>query len=326
MKFFKGFFLALLFDLILIFVAFAGIVCGVCIAKNSKIAEELDKCFSQSVITQSLSPCDVSESQYSFSGSNLFMPIARINSTAERPSAEDVIDNEFHFFSIGLNAGVCTIYYDNVVAYSWFQFDIVNGWHVLRNAVNQSISYYLFYELDNGFNYNVSRVSIGTYPDFGNNYSLRTSSILYYDSNGACFKIGFCYKPDFNRYNDDKFAYSWRDYYLSNPSNWSDNQVYDSGYVYGYSEGASAGKSSGYSDGYNTGNRVGYQIGYNAGVADSNDYSFLSLIGAVVDAPLAAFTNLLNFEILGFNFLSLITGILTIGLLFVFIRFIFFRR
>lgn len=44
-----------------------------------------------------------------------------------------------------------------------------------------------------------------------------------------------------------------------------------------------------------------YNAGYQKGVDDSGNYSFASLIGAVVDAPVNAFKSMFNFELLGVN-------------------------
>lgn len=58
---------------------------------------------------------------------------------------------------------------------------------------------------------------------------------------------------------------------------------------------------------------TGYSVGYNTGVAEANNYSFLSLTTAVVDAPVQVFSQLLNFNILGFNLLDLFLGLLTLA-------------
>lgn len=72
---------------------------------------------------------------------------------------------------------------------------------------------------------------------------------------------------------------------------------------------------------YNQGQQAGYDSGYAAGIAAGNNNSFLSLITAVVDAPITAFTSLLNFEILGFNMKNVILSILTAALVIACIRF-----
>ena len=66
---------------------------------------------------------------------------------------------------------------------------------------------------------------------------------------------------------------------------------------------------------------IGYNQGYAAGLNASDKNSFLSLITAVVDAPITAFSSLLNFEILGFNMKDLALALLTTGLLVAAVRF-----
>lgn len=72
---------------------------------------------------------------------------------------------------------------------------------------------------------------------------------------------------------------------------------------------------------YQQGQQAGYNKGYSAGLADGNGNSFLSLITAVVDAPITAFTSLLNFEILGFNLKNVVLSILTAALVIACVRF-----
>lgn len=86
----------------------------------------------------------------------------------------------------------------------------------------------------------------------------------------------------------------------------------DYGYVSGsyddgYDMGFTAGKDQGYSNGYS----VGYEAGVNAG----KDYSFLSLMSSVVDAPVKAFTGLLDFNVLGFNMAGFVLSLLSVALL-----------
>ena len=103
----------------------------------------------------------------------------------------------------------------------------------------------------------------------------------------------------------------------------SSKAQYDEGYKNGYYDGEVAGytdgSEEGYTSGYNAGKTDGYGSGYNAGVADSGEFSFLRLIGAVFDAPIKAFSGLLDFDVLGFNmksfFLSLITASVIIAII-----------
>lgn len=74
-------------------------------------------------------------------------------------------------------------------------------------------------------------------------------------------------------------------------------------------------------DRYNQGQQAGYDKGYSAGISDGGNNSFLSLITAVVDAPITAFTSLLNFDILGFNVKNVVLSLLTAALVIACIRF-----
>lgn len=100
---------------------------------------------------------------------------------------------------------------------------------------------------------------------------------------------------------------------------------FDEGYESGYAEGEDAGyllgieenKDIWFDSGYEEGESAGYDKaitdnkdiwynnGYNAGViqgaTDSNEYSFLGLIGAVIDVPVKAFIGLTDFNLFGFN-------------------------
>lgn len=87
------------------------------------------------------------------------------------------------------------------------------------------------------------------------------------------------------------------------------NEYYDRGYNTGYNTGFGAGKNE------------GYNSGYTAGVTAGGNNNFMSLITAIVDAPITAFTSLLNFDILGYNMKDLALALLTAGLLIAAIRF-----
>ena len=97
------------------------------------------------------------------------------------------------------------------------------------------------------------------------------------------------------------------DYYLSGALT-----AYDNGYSTGYNKGYSTGQSVGFNN--------GYAAGENAGAAVGANYSFINLIGAVFDAPISAFRGLLNFEILGVNMSGFVTGMLSLCVVFLFLK------
>lgn len=106
--------------------------------------------------------------------------------------------------------------------------------------------------------------------------------------------------------------------YLNNLSFFISNPAYQLGYEVGYSNGEVS--SDSYNIGYNNGKKVGYQDGYSAGVNGANQYSFLSLLGAVVDAPVSVLSDMLNFDLLGFNMSSFFFALITLGLIIAVIR------
>lgn len=67
--------------------------------------------------------------------------------------------------------------------------------------------------------------------------------------------------------------------------------------------------------------QAGYNKGYAAGVAAGGNNNFMSLITAVVDTPIKAFSSLLDFDVLGYNMKNLALALLTAGLLVAAIRF-----
>lgn len=80
--------------------------------------------------------------------------------------------------------------------------------------------------------------------------------------------------------------------------------------------------NSGYKEGYSVGSSSGYNRGYSDGVKAAGDYTFLSLLGSVVDAPLQAVSGMLNFNLLGFNMLNFFYALLTCALIIAVIRLI----
>lgn len=90
--------------------------------------------------------------------------------------------------------------------------------------------------------------------------------------------------------------------------------AYDLGYQGGYNAGYDVGDG----DGYNR----GYGVGFNDGQTDalSGNYTFLGLIGSVIDAPISAFRGLLDFELLGVNMSSFVLAVMSLCVIIVIIR------
>ena len=104
-------------------------------------------------------------------------------------------------------------------------------------------------------------------------------------------------------------------------------QDYEAMYNKGYNDGiAACADSSGekfqkkYDDGFVAGKSAGYSSGYTAGAASAQNYTFMGLLGAVVDAPIKAFTGLLDFEVLGVNMSSFVLSMLTLSVIVIIIK------
>lgn len=144
------------------------------------------------------------------------------------------------------------------------------------------------------------------------------NKVYYYDENNnyICFVFVVWICPSTDVYKP--FLFEDKSYHFN--LDFSDNEYYDAGYTDGYLQGNSDGNSKGYEDGYKAGEIVGYGNGYNVGLEYGTDYSFNGLIGAVIDAPVSAFTSLLNFELFGVNILGLVTGLLSLAVIVLIIK------
>lgn len=90
------------------------------------------------------------------------------------------------------------------------------------------------------------------------------------------------------------------------------NSAFTSGSIQGWNDGYSQGLNEGYTSGIAAGKLEGYNQGYNSGANAANKYTFMSLMGSVLDAPISAFTSLFDFEILGINMTQFALSLLTI--------------
>lgn len=95
-------------------------------------------------------------------------------------------------------------------------------------------------------------------------------------------------------------------------------------YRNGYANGYNDGETAGFSDGVKVGKRDGYEAGYNEGYSygmNVSDGGFIKLLSATIDAPVKAFTSLLNFEVLGVNMKDFVLSILTLMFVLTIVRF-----
>lgn len=68
---------------------------------------------------------------------------------------------------------------------------------------------------------------------------------------------------------------------------------------------------------------AGYNRGLQVGIESASDYSFFSLLSAVIDVPIQAFTNLFNFDLLGINLANFFYAIFTVCVILAVLRLIF---
>lgn len=133
----------------------------------------------------------------------------------------------------------------------------------------------------------------------------------------------------------------------SSSSTYSSNYLYNEGYYAGlaeggtgsYADGYSAGQSAGYTAGYNMGVQVGDSSSYSSGFADgvdsvntaefyaqgfaagqtaqaSSDHVGIRYIWAIASVPISTLASILNWDLLGINLFSLVTGVFTLLIVF----------
>lgn len=181
---------------------------------------------------------------------------------------------------------------------------------------------------DTGFNGNVSSLRVGHYTEYQSipgyfNY------IKYIDTNNKVFEVVIEVSYPAGNINSSAFLWKNRTYILG--SNFSSDNTYQLGYQdgydigeqNGYDKGYETGRSEGYIRGEDLGYTKGYNNGYSEGVNDAGQFTFLSLLTSVVDAPIQAIRGLLNFEILGFNLSTFFFSIITICIIIFIVRLFF---
>lgn len=144
------------------------------------------------------------------------------------------------------------------------------------------------------------------------------TNICYYDADGNSINIFHLFtsiSDSSSLYNNQYYFLPYRVYYLTIP-NLTDNEYYNQGYQQGqqngYNTGYNVGQTAGYNEGYSVGQTTGYNNGYSDGMEDSNQYTFLNLLSATIDAPVKYFQSLFNFELLGVNLQGFLTGLFTL--------------
>ena len=202
---------------------------------------------------------------------------ARLNISCDSLSSVDFVKVTFESTYYRANPNNVNYYVRNILTYT--------------NSINESISFEFMY-------FSVGLTSLNYYGD--------SSQFLYQLFDNTVSNI-----------DDYIYCFNYRTYYLNN--DYLNSQQYQLGYSSGYQRG----KNDGYTEGYSAGTgavsesqyNAGYSAGYSAGVIGANNYSFLGLISAVIDAPIQAFTGLFNFELLGVNILGFITSLFTLAVI-----------
>lgn len=305
--------------------------------------------------TSHLASADDTSYIYSFSGSNIYMPLDR----SQNNSGGQVTPNQY--FIDFTNIGITFTTYTDRIDFSFTNTDIyfMKDWSLRNFYVYNFWATYLPDNVSNSFSVPISDLTgelhsrllyavngtsystsliMGTYayylflssPNFNGNvksikiYSAdRTWStitrphniIQYADSNNNYLEISF---PIVNPGNES-LRLAERTYYVSSEITTSD------AYNQGYNDGLSANQSTIYDSAYDAGYATGFDNGKILGASSANDYSFFSLFGAIFDAPVTLFTSLLNFDFLGINLWAFVTSLLTLSAILFIIK-LFIRR
>lgn len=281
---------------------------------------------------------DISQSNIAFKGSNIYIPLRRYEQQEvldyvllKISFANSLVDDSF-IYSFGGSTGFLV---QNQYVYDGITFNYNVMSYVRAGSSSSSVSVssnlifgniystYLYYGLnstavsvpmyiigsENLLSTNITRCCVGSSSNvvgLSGSYNF----IIYFDENSNY--VGFYFNS--GGYNIENRMY----YFVTD---FSDDYKYNQGYQEGLADNQKTIYNSGYSAGYD----IGYDKGRINGIAESNDYTFLGLIGAVIDAPVSIFSSLFNFTFLGINLWSFITSLLTIALILFVIK-IFMRR
>lgn len=206
-----------------------------------------------------------------------------------------------------------------------FQFDVICNVSLLEykiictSFVDTSFKIYLYYAvaLNNGSNENFS-------GDL-----LRSTSVVVYngDSSSTSPVTSGFYFMSASRF--------WQ-YFQAELTLDEQIEAYNSGRDLGYQEGLQTGLANGYNDGYakgkeegiTEGESSGYQNGYNDAISDASNQSVVansifSGIFTVAMLPVNVFLQFMNFEVFGINISGLVSGLITVALVVIVLRFIF---
>lgn len=236
------------------------------------------------------------------------------------------------------------------------------GWHLINIEVNgvHSSTYSVYFEVLNQRVYDLGTATITNgYVTVGltdndkylveSNF-INSENLLVFSKSNNSFK--YYLQPNISQNDVYKF-FALIDYRNYSPA---DNDFYVAGYNSAskgyYDNGYNNGFSDGKKVGYNTGFSAGDSQGYARGVESANTYSFLSLFGAIFDAPIKALfggtstlpagttitdsngktitltstttvnrAGLLNFNLMGVNLSGFVLALFSLSILIVVIKF-----
>lgn len=257
-------------------------------------------------------------------------------------------DGVNYYISTGTNQYQLDIENYNVIPILWNGYSSFSGQDVWTDGVNYYVpyelsslllkldvatrtwDYYFFYD-NSSAPANLKGLYIWYYKDYiiyhGPQYDCYRSLLgVYSKSYEEGYNVGYNVGYSAGVADASSSSSSYQDGYnagynagISTNSGYTEG--YNTGYSVGYRVGYNEGSSEGYDSGYTEGNREGYNTGYAEGVEDSNQYTFLGLVGAVIDAPIQAFTNLFNFELFGTNIKNLLLALFTASVIVVVVKF-----
>ena len=200
---------------------------------------------------------------------------------------------------------------------------------------------------DDGYGLSASKVynyAYGQFSDTAGFDDVDTLRLLYYPSNdfvydpvryqflylGSSLGVSVYYNLSFVSlydHDDDRYSAYFDDPFIVLPSSFTGTTVYCFGFSFSGAYNSASGDLYLFdyisNIGYDVGYDIGHDAGYNSGLTDGydngfnaalNDSGFMSLMTAVVDAPIKAFMGLFDVEILGFNISGVLIAILSIAL------------
>lgn len=174
------------------------------------------------------------------------------------------------------------------------------------NKVKVDFFWYTSTGLSSYTQYNATGTSISPYKSFV--VQTGSTAITSLSLSGSCYagsSILEIYSYASTTYSDSVYDEGYDD-------GWVEGHV--QGFQEGYGDGLADGYDQGNQDGLSSGQEAAYNRGYSAGLELAEKGDFLSLFTSLIDAPVSAFTSLLDFEIFGYNIKSFVLALLTAAL------------